>query len=74
MSLPRAVSRRVVSLVVALGIAAASLAVPLVAVAAQTGACPDFRQPYSGDPAYQKGDKVLFQGTAYVSTFAPTRW
>lgn len=74
MPLSRAVSGRALSLVVALALATASLAVPLIAQAAQAGSCTDFRQPYAGDPAYQKGDKVVFQGTAYVSTFGPNWW
>ncbi len=36
--------------------------------------CKPFAQPYSGDPAYAKGDKVTFNGKAYVSTFAPNWW
>lgn len=46
----------------------------VVASAAQTAGCAPFRQPYSGDAAYEKGDKVTFNGKAYVSTFAPNWW
>jgi N-acetylglucosamine-binding protein A len=35
------------------------------------GTCPDFRQPYAGDTPYQVGDKVVFDGKVYVSTFGP---
>jgi chitinase len=38
------------------------------------GVCPDFVQPYAGDPSYRVGDKVVFGGTVYVSTFAPNWW
>lgn len=39
-----------------------------------TGACSAFKQPYAGDPAYKKGQKVTFNGKAYVSTFEPNWW
>jgi chitinase len=41
---------------------------------ADDAACAEFVQPFAGDPAYQIGDTVLFQGKAYVSTFAPNWW
>lgn len=50
------------------------VAAPAVASAADTSGCAPFRQPYSGDPAYAKGDTVTFNGKAYVSTFAPNWW
>jgi len=37
-------------------------------------ACSEFVQPYAGDPGYQIGDKVIFDGKAYVSTFEPNWW
>jgi len=46
----------------------------VVASAAETIGCAPFRQPYSGDAAYAKGDKVTFNGKGYVSTFAPNWW
>ncbi len=36
--------------------------------------CAAFVQPYAGMPAYQKGDKVTFNGKGYVSTFGPNWW
>ena len=38
------------------------------------GACVPYVQPYAGDAPYAIGDKVLFDGTGYVSTFAPNWW
>jgi len=64
------------TLMVILGIAATALGVSTAASAAvpTAQACAPFAQPYSGDPAYAKGDKVTFGGKAYVSTFAPNWW
>ncbi|MEN2738620.1 hypothetical protein ABCS02_12590 [Microbacterium sp. X-17] len=74
MTTPRR-ARRLPVLLAVVGVVAALLAAPAIASAADTpSACAPFKQPYAGDPAYAVGDKVLFNGTAYVSTFAPNWW
>jgi chitinase len=74
MTTPRR-ARRLPILLAVVGVVAALLAAPAIASAADTpSACAPFRQPYAGDAAYAKGDKVLFNGKAYESTFAPNWW
>jgi hypothetical protein len=53
---------------------AASAGSAASASAAEATACAPFQQPYAGDPAYAKGDKVTFDGKAFISTFAPNWW
>ena len=36
--------------------------------------CAAFVQPYSGDPLYQRGDKVSWQGSGYVSLINNNSW
>ncbi len=62
----------VLGVVAAAAVAGASTGGP--AAAAETTGCAAFKQPYSGDPAYAKGDKVTFNGKVYESTFAPNWW
>ena len=66
--------RRATTLVAVLGILSAALAAPAVASAAEPVECAAFDQPYAGDPAYGRGDRVLFEGEAYESTFSPNWW
>jgi chitinase len=77
MSPSRTKSRRLPVLVAVVAVVAALLAAPAIASAASAAdaaGCAPFRQPYAGDAAYAKGDKVTFNGKVYQSTFAPNWW
>jgi chitinase len=73
-SAPRAISRRVLALLVVIGIALGVLAVPAVVTAADAAGCPPFAQPSSADTAYEVGDRVAFGGRVYESTYTPNWW
>jgi chitinase len=66
--------RRASTLIGLLGIVATAMGAWTAASAAEPTGCAQFQQPYAGDPAYAKGDKVTFNGKAYASTFAPNWW
>ncbi|PJJ63288.1 carbohydrate-binding protein [Compostimonas suwonensis] len=72
----RGLLRRATTLIAVLGLVATAAVAGTAAAAsaAESTNCAQFQQPYAGDPAYVKGDKVTFNGKAYESTFAPNWW